>query len=248
MAGVGASAPADRRGRSTAIPIVALDYPDSSSALRLVAQLGESCRFYKIGSELFTASGPAIVEVVRRAGCDVFLDLKLHDIPNTVAGAARRIREMGVRLTTVHASGGRAMIEAAVEAAGMECGVLAVTVLTSLDSRSLGEVVGVEGADVAKSVIRLAAIAAASGARGVVCSGGEARQVRAQFGPGLELVVPGVRLPGDAAGDQSRIVTPEAAAAAGADYVVLGRTITAAEDPGAAMRSVLKRLAIGDAG
>ena len=136
------------------------------------------------------------------------------------------------------------MIEAAVEAAGAECGILAVTVLTSLDSGSLGEVIGAESADVMKAVIRLAALAATSGARGVVCSGEEARQVRAQFGPNLELLVPGVRLPGDAAGDQSRIVTPEAAAAAGADYVVLGRTITDAADPGAAMRSVLHRLAV----
>lgn len=245
MAGVGASAPPPRSGRSTAIPIVALDYPDSVSALNLVSQLGESCRFYKIGSELFTASGPSIVEAVRRSGCDVFLDLKLHDIPNTVAGATRRIREMGVRLTTVHASGGSAMIEAAVEAAGMECGVLAVTILTSLDSRALGEVMGVDNPDVPGSVLTLATLATVSGARGVVCSGEEARLVRLQFGQHLEVLVPGVRLEGDSGGDQARIVTPEAAAAAGADYVVLGRTITAAVDPAAAMRLVLHRLAIG---
>src|SRR6266545_2048224 len=114
MARVEASEPDARRGRSTPIPIVALDYPDSVSALRLVSQLGESCRFYKVGSELFTASGPSIVEVIQRAGCDVFLDLKLHDIPNTVAGAMRRIGALGVKLATVHASGGRAMIESAV--------------------------------------------------------------------------------------------------------------------------------------
>src|SRR5688572_2732080 len=248
MAGLGASATPGRGRPSTVVPIVALDYPDSDSALALVSQLGDSCRFYKIGSELFTASGPSVVEAVRRTGCDVFLDLKLHDIPNTVAGATRRIREMGVSLTTVHASGGRPMIEAAVEAAGPECGILAVTILTSLDSASLGEVVGAEGADVMRSVVRLAALAAAGGVRGVVCSGEEATQVRAHFGPNLEMLVPGVRLPGDAAGDQSRIVTPEAAAAAGADYVVLGRTITAATDPAGAMRSVLDRIAIGNAG
>jgi len=242
MAGVDGSAPGAGGARSSAIPIVALDYPDSVSALRLVSQLGESCRFYKVGSELFTASGPSIVEAIRRTGCDVFLDLKLHDIPNTVAGAMRRIRGMGVRLATVHASGGRPMIEAAVEAAGEECGVLAVTVLTSLDSDSLGEVLGVERADVAASVVRLAALASAGGARGIVCSGEEARLVRARFGPTLELLVPGVRLPGDAAGDQSRVVTPEEAVAAGADYIVLGRTVTAAPDPEAAMRSVLERL------
>jgi len=242
MAGVENSSSGGDRARSRAIPIVALDYPDSISALRLVALLGESCRFYKVGSELFTATGPSIVEAIRRTGCDVFLDLKLHDIPNTVAGAMRRIRGMGVRLATVHASGGRAMIEAAVEAAGNECGVLAVTVLTSLDNSSFGEVLGVESADVAESVVRLAALASAGGARGIVCSGGEARLVRARFGPTLELLVPGVRLPGDAAGDQSRVVTPEEAVAAGANYLVLGRTVTAAANPEAAMHSVLDRL------
>lgn len=247
MAGVEESLPASGpRGRATAVPIVALDYPASVDALRLVAQLGESCRFYKVGSELFTTSGPSIVEALRRAGCDVFLDLKFHDIPNTVAGAMRQVRGMGVRLATVHASGGGAMIKAAVEAAGPDCGVLAVTVLTSLDRRSLGKVVGAENADVAASVLRLAALASASGARGVVCSGEEARLVRARFGSRLELLVPGIRLPGDAPGDQSRIVTPEAAATAGADYLVLGRTVTAAADPEAAMHSVLERLAAGD--
>jgi orotidine-5'-phosphate decarboxylase len=240
MAGVDRSGA--RAARSSTTPIVALDYPDSVSALRLVSLLGESCRFYKVGSELFTASGPSVVEEIRRTGCDVFLDLKLHDIPNTVAAAMRRIRGMGVRLATVHASGGRPMIEAAVEAAGKDCGVLAVTVLTSLNSASLGEVLGVGEADVAESVIRLAALASTGGARGIVCSGEEARFVRARFGPTLELLVPGVRLPGDAVGDQSRVVTPEEAAAAGADYIVLGRTVTAATSPEAAMRSVLDRL------
>jgi orotidine-5'-phosphate decarboxylase len=242
MAGLDNSVLGAGASRSGAIPIVALDYPDSVSALRLVSLLGESCRFYKVGSELFTASGPSIIEAIRRTGCDVFLDLKLHDIPNTVAAAMRRIRGMGVRLTTVHASGGRLMIEAAVEAADEECGVLAVTVLTSLDSASLGEVLGVEDADVAASVVRLAALASAGGAQGIVCSGEEARVVRARFGPTLELLVPGVRLPGDAVGDQSRVVTPEEAAAAGADYLVLGRTVTAAASPEAAMHSVLDRL------
>lgn len=242
MAGLGSSGLGAGTSRSGAIPIVALDNPDSVSALRLVSLLGESCRFYKVGSELFTASGPSIVEAIRETGCDVFLDLKLHDIPNTVAAAMRRIRGMGVRLATVHASGGRPMIEAAVEAGGEECGVLAVTVLTSLNSASLGEVLGVENADVAASVVRLAALASAGGARGIVCSGEEARLVRARFGSTLELLVAGVRLPGDAVGDQSRVVTPEEAAAAGADYLVLGRTVTAAANPEVAMHSVLDRL------
>jgi orotidine-5'-phosphate decarboxylase len=138
------------------------------------------------------------------------------------------------------------MIEAAVEAGDRDCAVFAVTILTSLDDSSLGEVVGDARADVAKWVLRLAAVASAGGARGIVCSGDEARLVRMRFGPNLELLIPGVRLPGDASGDQSRIVTPEGAAAAGADYLVLGRTVTAAPDPKAAMQAVLQRLALGE--
>lgn len=224
------------------IPIVALDFPDSWSALKLVTRLGDNCRFYKVGSELFTVGGPAIVDALRSQGCDVFLDLKLHDIPNTVAGAMRRISAMDVRLTTVHASGGRAMIQAAVEAAGEGCQVFAVTVLTSLDASALAEVVGATAGNVGEMVVRLAALASSSGARGVVCSGDEARIIRDRFGPTLELLIPGIRLEGDAAGDQSRVVTPEAAVAAGADYMVLGRSVTAANDPEAAMKTVLERI------
>jgi orotidine-5'-phosphate decarboxylase len=227
--------------RST-IPIVALDFPDSWSALKLVSHLGDSCRFYKVGSELFTAAGPGIVEALRNQGCDVFLDLKLHDIPNTVAGAMRRISAMDVRLTTVHASGGRAMIEAAVGAAGDGCEVFAVTVLTSLDAAAVAELIGATEGSVSEMVIRLAALASSSGARGVVCSGDEARIIRNRFGPTLELLIPGIRLEGDAAGDQSRVVTPDAAAGAGADYIVLGRSVTAAPDPEAAMKKVLELL------
>jgi orotidine-5'-phosphate decarboxylase len=229
----------------TAVPIVALDVADAASALRLVNLLGESCRFYKVGSELFTAAGPVVVGELREQGCEVFLDLKLHDIPNTVAGAVRRIREMDVRLTTVHASGGRAMLEAAVDAAGDSCQIFAVTVLTSLDPAALAEIAGVTAANLGDVVLRLAAVASSSGARGVVCSGEEAGLIRERFGPSLELLVPGIRLPGDAAGDQSRIVTPEAAVAAGADYLMLGRSVTAAADPRAAMQSVLQRISTG---
>jgi len=225
-----------------ALPIVALDYPDAESALALVALLGDSCRFYKIGSELFTAAGPDVVKHIRDKGSDVFLDLKLHDIPNTVAGAMRRIADMGVRLATIHASGGRAMIEAAVEAAGPDCGILAVTILTSLDRAALAEITGDPNADPADSVLRLAELARSAGARGVVCSGKEAPLVRSQFGGRLEILIPGIRLPGDSAGDQARIVTPEAAVQAGANYLVLGRTVTAAKDPREAMEAVLSRL------
>lgn len=228
-------------GRAT-IPIVALDFPDAWSALKLVSRLGDSCRFYKVGSELFAAGGPAVVQALRDQGCDVFLDLKLHDIPNTVAGAMRRISAMNVRLTTVHASGGRAMIEAAVAGAGEGCQVFAVTVLTSLDAPALVEVVGGNAGNVADMVIRLAALASSSGARGVVCSGEEARLIRDRFGPTLELLIPGIRLDGAAAADQSRVVTPEAAVAAGADYMILGRSVTRADDPEAAMKTVLERI------
>ncbi len=225
-----------------ATPIVALDYPEADSALALVSLLSETCRFYKVGSELFTAAGPDVVERILDEGCDVFLDLKLHDIPNTVAGAMRRIAAMGVRLATVHASGGRAMIEAAVDAAGPDCGVLAVTVLTSVDRAGLSEITGALNADLADSVLRLAELARSAGARGVVCSGEEARLIRSRFGARLEILVAGIRLPGDSAGDQSRIVTPEAAVLAGADYLVLGRSVTGAADPRGAMKTVRERL------
>lgn len=222
--------------------IVALDFADAEKALRLVDQLGESCRFYKVGSELFTAAGPAIVETLRNEGCHVFLDLKLHDIPNTVARAIRRIDEMGVRITTVHASGGRAMIEAAVEAAGVSCGVFAVTVLTSLDDSSLAEVIGHDAGTVTEAVLRLAALSSSCGVRGIVCSGHEASALRKRFGPTLELLVPGIRLAGDDMGDQSRVVTPSAAVAAGADYIVIGRSVTAADDPRSAIQTVLDQI------
>ena len=226
----------------TAIPIVALDFPDAERAMTLVQTLDEKCRFYKVGSELFTASGADILQWLRDTGCDVFLDLKFHDIPNTVAGAMRRVAAMGVRLATVHASGGSKMMDAAVEAAGSACGVLAVTVLTSLDDAMLGQAWGRERVDVEHEVLRLAELARSSGVHGIVCSGQEAEAVHKRHGDALKLLVPGIRLPGDAAGDQARVVTPEAAVAAGASYLVLGRAVTAAKDPRAAMEAVTRSL------
>jgi len=226
----------------TAIPIVALDFPDPERAMTLVQTLDEKCRFYKVGSELFTASGADTVQWLRDTGCDVFLDLKFHDIPNTVAGAMRRVAEMGVRLATVHASGGSKMLDAAVEAAGSTCGVLAVTVLTSLDDAMLGEAWGRERVDVENEVLRLAELARSSGVHGIVCSGQEADAVRRRHGDALKLLVPGIRLPGDPAGDQARTMTPEGAVEAGANYIVLGRAVTAAPDPRAAMSAVTERL------
>ncbi len=231
----------------TAIPIVALDFPDAERAMTLVQVLDEKCRFYKVGSELFTASGADIVQWLRDTGCDVFLDLKFHDIPNTVAGAMRRVADMGVRLTTVHASGGSKMMSAAVDAAGPDCGVLAVTILTSLDDATLGEAWGRERVDVENEVLRLAELSRSSGVHGIVCSGHEAEAVHSRHGSALKLLVPGIRLPGDDAGDQSRVVTPAAAVAAGASYIVLGRAVTAARDPREAMAAVLDGLEGGGA-
>ena len=222
----------------TAIPIVALDFPDAERAMTLVQTLDEKCRFYKVGNELFTASGADIVQWLRDTGCDVFLDLKFHDIPNTVAGAVRNVAEMGVRLTTVHASGGSKMMRAAVEAAGSQCGVLAVTVLTSLDDAQLGEAWGRDRVDVENEVLRLAELARSSGVHGIVCSGQEAEAVHSRHGSALKLLVPGIRLPGDAPGDQARVVTPESASAAGASYIVLGRAVTAAPDPRSVMAGI----------
>ena len=226
----------------TTTPIVALDVATVDDAMRLVDRLGPRCRFYKIGSELFTAAGPSAVTRVRDVGCDVFLDLKLHDIPNTVRGAARSAASLGVRLLTVHAIGGSAMVEAAVEGGGDTVGILAVTVLTSFDDATLAVATGRPDAVVADEVGRLASVAASARAHGIVCSGAEAAAMRERFGSRLAVLVPGIRLSGGAAHDQRRVVRPSEAAAAGARYIVIGRAVTAAADPGAAMDSVLGEL------
>lgn len=228
--------------------IVALDVPGSAEAVALVDRLGDACDFVKVGSELFTAAGPDVIAAVRRRGesadgdRDVFLDLKLHDIPNTVRAAARRASAVGARLLTVHASGGRAMVDAAVEGAGGNCGVLAVTVLTSLDAAGLGEAWGRQISDVEAEVLRLADLARGAGARGVVCSGVEAAAVRARHGDALEILVPGVRLAGSDVHDQRRIVTPGGAASAGATYIVVGRTVSEDADPRGALARVRAEL------
>ncbi|HET9685356.1 MAG TPA: orotidine-5'-phosphate decarboxylase [Gemmatimonadaceae bacterium] len=233
---------------SRAIPIVALDVGSAGDALDLVRRLGESCRFYKVGSELFTAAGPSVVKALRDEGADVFLDLKLHDIPNTVAGAVRSAARLGVRLLTVHAVGGAAMLRAAQEAASSAaaesgCNLLAVTVLTSFDAESLAVAWGRENVEVEREVVRLAGEAASAGLHGVVCSGAEAAAVRGTYGDRLALLVPGIRLAGGSSHDQRRVMTPAAAQAAGASYLILGRAVTAAADPVRAMRTVLSELA-----
>jgi orotidine-5'-phosphate decarboxylase len=229
------------------VPIVALDVPDEPKALALVRRLGDACDFYKIGGELFTACGPSVVDAVRREGKRVFLDLKFHDIPNTVRAASRSAATCGASLMTVHAVGGQSMVQAAVEGAGDQCGVLAVTVLTSMDGQALSESLGRRVTSVSDEVARLAMVAEAAGAHGVVCSGQEAARVVADHSGKLATLVPGVRLRGDSAQDQSRVVTPRDAAQAGATYVVLGRTVTAAADPVDAMRQVLAELSVPQA-
>ncbi|MEO7082787.1 MAG: orotidine-5'-phosphate decarboxylase [Gemmatimonadaceae bacterium] len=225
-------------------PIIALDVPSGAAALALVDELGERCRFYKVGNELFTAAGPDLVRKLRSRGCEVFLDLKFHDIPNTVAGGVRNAAALGARLVTVHASGGVAMLQAAAEAAGDACKVLAVTVLTSLNAADVSIAWGRRDAvDLSVEVERLAGLAHAAGAHGVVCSGQEASAVSARYGSGLAVLVPGVRAAGGAAQDQARVVTPRAAAAAGARYIVVGRMVTAAPDRAAAYDQMLADLA-----
>jgi orotidine-5'-phosphate decarboxylase len=225
------------------IPIVPLDVPTAADALELIDHLGDRCGFYKVGNELFTGAGPAMVRELRERGRDVFLDLKFHDIPNTVAGGVRNAAAMGARLVTVHATGGRAMLEAAVGAAGPTCGILAVTVLTSLSAEEIAAAWGRRDAlKMSDEVLRLAELAAAAGAHGIVCSGHEAARVRERFGDALAVLVPGVRAAGGPAQDQARVVTPAAAAAAGARYAIIGRMVTAAPDRRAAMDQVIEEL------
>jgi orotidine-5'-phosphate decarboxylase len=224
------------------IPIVALDTGNAEAALQLVDELGDLCRFYKIGSELYTAEGPAVVRAVRARGASVFLDLKFHDIPNTVRGAVRSAASLGVSLLTVHASGGRAMMDAAVAGArdgNSDCEILAVTVLTSLDADGLSGSWGRSISDVRAEVLRLAQLARDAGVHGVVCSGHEAAAVQAKFGDALATLVPGVRLAGGERQDQSRVVTPDEAAKAGAKYIVLGRAVTGSKSPRHSMSEVL---------
>ncbi|MCC6242012.1 MAG: orotidine-5'-phosphate decarboxylase [Gemmatimonadaceae bacterium] len=231
-----------------AAPIVALDVPDAAAAQSLVRVLGSSCDFYKVGLELYTAVGPSIVEWLRGEGKRVFVDLKLHDIPNTVRGAARSVARHGATLLTVHASGGREMIAAAVEGAregaeGAGCSILGVTILTSLDAQAVGEAWGRPAVDVGQEVLRLAGDVVHAGAAGIVCSGHEAAAVHAAYGDRLGLLIPGIRLAGGAVHDQRRVMTPEAAVSAGARWLILGRAVTEAADPVEAMQAVQRALA-----
>lgn len=236
----------------SAVPIVALDVGSHADALALARRVAAHCRFFKVGSELFTAAGPAVVTALREElGADVFLDLKFHDIPATVAGAVRTAARLGVRLLTVHVSGGELMLRAAQQAwtdvrgAGGEGGVLGVTVLTSFDADGLAGAWGRTTVDVGEEVERLAVRAARAGLHGIVCSGNEAARVRASLGNAFAMLVPGIRLAGGAAHDQRRVVTPAQAQSAGARYLVIGRAVTGAAEPAEAMARVQREL--GDA-
>jgi len=219
--------------------IVALDVPTAADARKIVAAVGDAAVFYKVGKQLFTAEGPQVVRELTAAGKKVFLDLKYHDIPTSVAGAVGEAAKLAAAMVTVHASGGGKMLRAAVEAAKARPGmaVLAVTVLTSFDDDDLDKI-GVRGR-VLDQVMRLAAIALTDGCQGLVASAREARQLRAEFGNEFLLVTPGVRPTGAPAGDQTRVVTPAQAFAAGASHIVVGRPITGASDPAAAVRGIM---------
>jgi orotidine-5'-phosphate decarboxylase len=223
--------------------IVALDFANQQGALTLVEKLDSTqCRL-KVGKELFAIAGPQLVEKLVAQGFDVFLDLKYHDIPNTVAMACKAAANMGVWMVNVHASGGPKMMAAAKEAI-LNCShqpiLTAVTILTSFDQAQL-ESIGMQGT-VEQNVLRLARLAKTSGADGVVCSALEASVLRSELGTDFKLVTPGIRPAGSATNDQQRIMTPAQAMAAGSDYLVIGRPITQAPDPLASLLAINKSL------
>jgi orotidine-5'-phosphate decarboxylase len=221
---------------------VALDFADEHEALKLVDRLAQTCQWFKVGMELYYAAGNRIVQQLRDRGFNVFLDLKLHDIPNTVAGAVRSATQAGASLLTIHASGGGAMMSAAAEAASAPGSprLLAVTVLTSMDANELAGI-GIT-ASPAQQVLRLAKLAKKSGIDGMVCSAEEVAALRKETGPNTFLVVPGIRLAGGAMDDQKRIATPAHAIADGASMLVVGRPITRAVDPAEAARTILEQI------
>ncbi|MDQ3170793.1 MAG: orotidine-5'-phosphate decarboxylase [Acidobacteriota bacterium] len=231
--------------------LAALDVPDARTALAMVDRLRGAVGGFKVGKQLFTAEGPALVRELAARGDRVFLDLKFHDIPNTVAGAIESACGLGVWMVNVHASGGRAMMSAARDAAdraaeksGTRTLVIAVTVLTSLDAEALRETGA--GDDPPRQVERLALLARDAGLDGVVCSPQEIELVRKACGPAFAIVTPGIRGASDAKGDQQRTATPAGALKAGADYLVIGRPITAAADPRAAAEAIGRDMTSAD--
>lgn len=231
----------ERRLRNDKPIIVALDFPDTNATLAMLDRLDPALCRVKVGKELFTRAGPELVRRIAAAGFDIFLDLKFHDIPNTVAGAVSAAVDLGVWMVNVHASGGRAMLEAASAAVqGSPTLLTAVTVLTSLSAEDLLEIGYVAAPDA--QVLRLARLAADCGIDGVVCSAREIAMLRQQLPADFLLVTPGIRPAGDSAGDQKRIATPATAIADGGDYLVIGRPVTQAADPARKLQDILAEI------
>ena len=230
--------------------ILALDVDSREKALALGRQLKDYVGAFKIGMELYNVCGPSIVEEFQKMGAKVFVDLKFHDIPNTVASASRVITRLGAWMFNVHASGGQEMMKKAVEAAQEEAAalgrekplVLAVTVLTSMNLQQLREEVGIDAGQVEDVVVRWAEMAQKCGMDGVVCSSKEAAVLRKACGPDFRLITPGIRPAWAAADDQKRITTPKQAVELGSDYMVIGRPITKAENPVEAAQKIIKEL------
>jgi orotidine-5'-phosphate decarboxylase len=234
--GVGLPASSGMRERL----IVALDVPSASEAQKLVARIGDAAGIYKVGLQLFIAEGPSIVRDLVSSGRRVFLDLKLHDIPTTVALAVKSAAELRVDMLTIHASGGAAMLRAATEAAAGRINLLAVTVLTSLNDEDMQEI-GVSGR-ASDQVLRMAALAQSAGCQGIVTSPRESLMVRKALGEGFAIVTPGIRPAGAETNDQQRIATPVQAISNGASHIVVGRPITHAADPAKAAAAIIAEM------
>ncbi|MCA0753856.1 orotidine-5'-phosphate decarboxylase [Paenibacillus sp. N4] len=229
--------------------MVALDYPDAAAAERLIAGLQGIPCYMKVGMQLFYAAGPSFVESLKKRGYYVFLDVKMHDIPNTVKGGANSVTRLGVDMFNVHAAGGTAMMEAALEGVDTALtgsglskpAVIAVTQLTSTNRQTLNEQIGIAGT-VEEAVLRYAQLTKAAGLDGVVASPSEVEAIKAACGSAFRTVTPGIRPKGADVNDQSRIMTPGEALKQGTDYMVIGRPITAAANPRAALESIIEEL------
>jgi orotidine-5'-phosphate decarboxylase len=221
--------------------ILALDLPRGADALTLLDRLPQ-LRWVKVGSVLMTREGPEFVRILAARGLKVFLDLKWHDIPNTVAGAVAAARELGVSLATVHTLGGAAMLEAAAAAGGSELGLVGVTVLSSHDSTGYGQAVGRSQVNVSQEVERLASLGARAGLRGFVCSPHEVSVLRRGLGPDPLIVVPGIRRRSDVVGDQVRVAPAKDAVTNGATHLVVGRPVLQATDPALALEELMKEI------
>jgi len=224
--------------------IIPLDVPDRTAALMLVERLGSGADFYKVGHQLFTAEGPGVVQRLRDAGKRVFLDLKYHDIPHTVARGIQSAVELGAELVTVHVSGGDAMMRAAADAAADRAQVVGVTVLTSMTVTDVEAVWDREISALREETVRLATLAKDAGLSGVVCSPLEVRAVKRAAGEDFLVVTPGIRFEGEQTHDQARVATPGSAVQEGADYLVIGRAITAADDPRTALARAREEITV----